>query len=257
MVSPSPLESFGEVRLSATQQMQATAKVTIVPIEDERLPKTKQSIAAQYQEARWLRRGEPFQVRGVGISGGLFFVGEALGSNKWQGENCLVRPSLSVTIGRGSDDLPYYPNYSQITPAARGAYLQWLATARDNPSTEIGLVFLYFYGLEYRLFQQSAIVDRNEILDEVERLLRIYGGNRSFSHYAQALLIAARVGRELGEPTLSLDRRNSELPMEVRYWLGLRISRGEPLSARDALCGWPIYLTMAFGRQRFAASTIS
>jgi len=77
---------------------------------------------------------------------------------------------------KGSDDLPYYPNYSQITPAARGAYLQWLATARDNPSTEIGLVFLYFYGLEYRLFQQSAIVDRNEILDEVERLLRIYGG---------------------------------------------------------------------------------
>lgn len=217
-------------------QNPSKSNIRIIPIEDEDFQKIKPPNAARPSETRWVGKSAEVEVRGVKITRGLFFLGEKLGSNGWQNENCLVRPSLNVVFGRGGDDLPYYPNYSNITPTARGAYLRWLASSRDDPSTPIGLVFLYFYGLEYRLLQQNAVADRSDIIAEVERLLLIYGEQRSFSHYARTLLAAARFGQEIQEPTPSLDRiYNSEIPIEVRYWLGLKVARGTPLNARDAL----------------------
>ena len=87
----------------------------------------------------------------------------------------------------------YWPSYSTIAPACRAAYLQWLADGRHAPDAYIGYVFLYFYGLERRLLVDSqrsaaARAERETLVAEVGRLLRIYGTNGSFRGYAEGLL---------------------------------------------------------------------
>ena len=121
-------------------------------------------------------------------------------------------------------------------PAGRGAYLQWLASSRSDPTANIGFVFLYFYGLEYRLFRQGASADRDLLVAEVERLLSIYGANDSFNLYARAFLIAASAGSKADAPPLRLGLDNGyEIPLDVRVYLGRKLAMSEPLSADDAL----------------------
>ncbi|WP_369333374.1 TerB N-terminal domain-containing protein [Vibrio viridaestus] len=38
-----------------------------------------------------------------------------------------------------------------LTERCRGAYLDWIASERNNPGTPIGYVFIYFDGLERRI----------------------------------------------------------------------------------------------------------
>src|SRR6185437_13613682 len=69
---------------------------------------------------------------------------------------------------------------------------QWLSSGRKDPTADVGLVFLYFYGLERRALADPLTVDvpATEIAtirEEVQRLQGIYA-NRSFQGYAQRFL---------------------------------------------------------------------
>ena len=73
--------------------------------------------------------------------------------------------------------MSYWPSYSDIDPGCRATYLEWLANGRRDPDIDIGYVFLFFYGLERRVFfdAQHSSTARSEIpklLNEVEELLR-------------------------------------------------------------------------------------
>ncbi|MBU2437493.1 MAG: TerB N-terminal domain-containing protein [Candidatus Omnitrophica bacterium] len=46
----------------------------------------------------------------------------------------------------------------------------------------MGYVFLYFYGLERRFFVDKSIFEWPVIMNEVERLKRIFSSNGSFRH---------------------------------------------------------------------------
>lgn len=101
----------------------------------------------------------------------------------------VINPKLQIGIHNNdfTVNMPYWPDYSDINPNARATYLHWLATGRSAPQANIGLVFLYFYGLEYR-----AIVDKEnheEIFEELLRLFSIYGSlNASFAGYCSGLI---------------------------------------------------------------------
>ena len=89
--------------------------------------------------------------------------------------------------------MPYWPSYSGIGPQARATYLDWLASGRSDTRYGVGYVFLYFYGLERRFFVDKPDEDEKRLLiAEVERLLRIYGDNRSVKGYLGAFLDAAQ-----------------------------------------------------------------
>jgi hypothetical protein len=132
----------------------------------------------------------------------------------------------------------YWPSYSQISPEARRAYLGWLSTGRKDPSVGIGYVFLFFYGLERRLFVEQVREDAAVIAAEVRRLLSIYGGNGSFHGYANRLLDTLDVidnGHDI-RPALSPDMRvGYEMPMAVRIYLGRLLDGGSAFEADDAL----------------------
>lgn len=198
--------------------------------------------ASKGRPMKWVPKGDAVIIQGVRIDGGMIYVGERnRPGDSDRPQNALINPSLSASGSArdpGGDSMPYWPSYSEIEPRARGTYLEWLASGRDDPEIGVGYVFLYFYGLEYRLFFEQAEAEADEILAEVKRLLSIYGGNNSFRGYAERLLDAA------GFLTTKLDQRPPvepprsslfEMPYDVRAYLGRKVLDGENLDADDAL----------------------
>ena len=137
----------------------------------------------------------------------------------------------------------YWPSYSSIPPDCRAAYLHWLLDGRRAPGAYIGYVFLYFYGLERRLLVDSqrspaARAEHPALVREVERLLRIYGANGSFSGYAGNLLrflsLAGGPRRYLSAPPPA-QQEAWELPFELRLGLGQLAADARPVPAAWAL----------------------
>ena len=152
-------------------------------------PAARQPAAAG--DAAWIPAGQP------AYAGGLVYAGSGLAAEKGgMPEPALIDPGLPVDQ-RAPDyagtKMGYWPSYSSIPPDCRAAYLHWLLDGRRAPGAHIGYVFLYFYGLERRLLVDSqrspaARAEHPTLVREVERLLRIYGANGSFSGYAGNLL---------------------------------------------------------------------
>lgn len=195
----------------------------------------------------WVPEGQTIEVNGYAISGGLIYFGRRLENvSGWGTEPALIDPSLSV---RKADpdyegrNMSYWPSYSEISPASRAAYLEWLSTGRKNPQAYIGYVFLYFYGLERRVLADAkrspaALAESPAILSEVRRLLAIYGHNGSFNGYASRLIDVLRVFHSkdrLYRLPPSFGARSYELPLGVKVALAQMAADRVPLSADWAL----------------------
>ena len=182
-------------------------------------------------QATWFPAGAHVGVAGASILGGFVYVGSRLpsSSNSSEPDNCLVDPRL--TVARRADvvqPLPYWPSYARITPGWRRAYIDFLAGSRSDPSTPIGLVFLYFYGLERRALIDRATSELDAITSEVRRLATIYGANQSFRHYADELLAAMDILREGDGWTPSFEPA-ATVPIRQRVALGRHAAEGRPI----------------------------
>lgn len=195
-------------------------------------------------KAEWIPAGGSARVAGFDI-GGMVYVGDPRCADRhWQMENCVIDPSARVA-GSGADyagtRMSYWPCYAEIDPTCRRAYLEWLAGGRDDPRAYIGYVFLYFYGLERRLFVDSPAEDeKRAIFDEVERLHGIYGGDSSFDGYSRKLLDCRPIllkGEAAIEPLLE-HQRSWDLPLPVKLGVGRLIAQGEPVSAEWLVSWW-------------------
>lgn len=175
--------------------------------------------------------------------GGMIYLGQGTQRDGREEGRGLIDASLSVAK-LGADipgkSLPYWPDYSDLTAQARATYLDWLADGRADKRYGVGYVFLYFYGLERRFFlDPPAQEEKLLILAEAERLLGIYGENRSIRRYLGAFLDAGRI---VVEPVqrfgpLHFQKTGHELPLGLRVSIGRMAKEGVPLSA-DWLLGW-------------------
>jgi len=194
-------------------------------------------------ESAWIGEGQPVQVQGVRISSGMIYVGERLAAKDGYGQpdNCLINPRLAATgAGNADSQLTYWPSYSRLPPVTRRAYLAWLASDRCEPSTPIGYVFLYFYGLERRLMLDQAAGDRSKIILEVQRLRNIYGANASFRGYSSRLLAAAgEMSGVDGSREPILKREGYEMPLRLRVALGRFAAAKTPIPD-DWMLSWVI-----------------
>jgi tellurite resistance protein len=195
--------------------------------------------------ASWLPPGQTCQVAGRTIAGGGFYVGSrAAAAQARIVEPALIDPGLKVNWDRpdwSGDTMGYWPSYSELTPNARAAYLSWLSGPRSDPSTYIGYVFMYFYGLERRALHELRL-DPNHpelgaISAEVRRLLDTYG-NGSFQSYGSRFLAILEVSQaatgELTPPSGDLPR-SWEVPFLVRVALGRYCAAGQPIPGEWAL----------------------
>ncbi|MFQ8431749.1 TerB N-terminal domain-containing protein [Amaricoccus sp. W119] len=120
----------------------------------------------------WLERGEPLMIAGLPV-GGMIHVGtppaEGVATASWIDPTLPVARTQPDIAGQG---LPEWPRYADLSPAARSAYLRWLATGREDRAFGIGYALLYFQGLERRFFvdDDTSEAERETILDEALRL---------------------------------------------------------------------------------------
>ena len=195
----------------------------------------------------WYGPDQSIRVQGHDIVGGMVYVGEMLlDISGYDNDSALINPKLKVTPAEpweGADEMGYWPKYAQISPRCRGAYLKWLAGGRSEPEAYIGYVFLFFYGLERRLFVdgqkgEGSANERLEIVEEVLRLLKIYGHNRSFKGYASNLLAMEWVLYQHNKPVpqyIDFDDRYCAEPFQIL--LAKHVASGKPLPS-NAVIQW-------------------
>lgn len=186
----------------------------------------------------WVPPDQPRTVQGRTIERGMVYVGRGLrDGNGWQTERSLIDPNLKATRGP-TGPLGYWPCYSDLEAPQRGRYLDWLASGAEDPTIDIGYVFVYFYGLERRFFfDRAPDAERAPILNEVNRLHDLYQNNGSFDGYARAFMEAAAAMRPEGrlyEAAPALAR--SWVPsLAVQVALGQAAIDGVPIPADWAL----------------------
>lgn len=212
------------------------------PINAFRLPDPP----AQFGQAQWIPADHPVTVASAVIPGGLIYVGTSLPSGTRGNDPCLIDPSKHVSSmgDYRQRQMDYWPSYSNISPTARRAYLNWLASGREDPEADIGFVFLFFYGLERRVLVDSekdpaARADWPAVRTELARLYSIYSDRSgSFRRYASSLLgwmAQADIGEKSYLREFQVVERSYELPFEIRLALGQAAADKAPVPSKLAL----------------------
>jgi uncharacterized tellurite resistance protein B-like protein len=184
----------------------------------------------------WLAQGGSANVHGF-ATGDFVYVGNELVplGGRSNSEPSLINPALPIDreyANSAGSGMTYWPSYNTISASSRRAYLEWLAGGRRDPHAYIGYVFLFFYGLERRVyeFMQGRGSSGDEVLAiarEVARLIELYGGrSASFHSYATSMLdLIAFV-----EPRAAAVQKPS-----LRHVLGELAIAGKPIPAALAL----------------------
>ncbi|MCW3002045.1 MAG: hypothetical protein JWQ20_1343 [Conexibacter sp.] len=200
---------------------------------------------------RWVPLDETVAVNGVTLHGGIYVGKNFDAVSESRGvEPALIDPRKSVDLRRPDltgERMSYWPSYSEIHGAARGAYLSWLEAGRPG-GAYIGYVFLFFYGIERRVISDIAAkgIGHGELpalLAEVERLLGLYGDNGSFNAYARDFLSTARLAAAPLDPAQLVaprERSGWDVPLEVKLVAGTASAAGEPLPA-DWAFAWALH----------------
>jgi uncharacterized tellurite resistance protein B-like protein len=212
----------------------------------------------------WVPLGETVKVPGYDIPGMVYF-GEGLTTVRGYGvEPCLIRPN--VRVSRQPSDYEKSPtayslSYTQMQPESRAAYLRWLAEGRCAPKVYTGYLWLFFYGLERRVFHALLQADLkqdaakrqelDQIIAEVQRLKAIYGDtgiNWSFNNKADLFLEICHLIRSQGSSqagSLGFGKAVSDplaaQPFDLQVGLGQLVRQGQPIPAEWALA-WYIRL---------------
>lgn len=236
--APSDLERVLQASLDRKRRIDQLYREAVARIESQR---ADSSAAAS---ANWIAQGGNTTVRGHEV-GDFVYVGTQLCGLEGGGvEPALINPELPIdllspnTTGAG---MTYWPSYSSISAASRTAFLQWLAGGRKDPNTYIGYVFIFFYGLERRVYEflQNRGSSADEVVAiarEVARLLDLYASkNGSFASYGTAFLdLVAYI-----EPRARNIQRD-EVPgygvsQQLKITLGELAVAGKPIPAEHAL----------------------
>jgi hypothetical protein len=186
-------------------------------------PRISTTIPQVLSTAKWVQPGEAIQIQTTTIASGFFYFGEAVTTRDGGSiTQYAINPKLPASRGEGDvagSSMPYWPSYASITPQARRAFLNWMNGGRKDPACGIGHVFIFFYGLEHRMFLENGGGTPEALVAEVKRLLLIYGSNKSFQQYATKFLGYALVaaGVPLTPPRLSPNMGGKpEIPLSVR-----------------------------------------
>ena len=222
-----------------------------------RVPKAPNKAPERHGSGRWLPCGESITVWNTTIPGGMIYVGSSLKSDIGVNDPCLIDPLKPVAHHGDYTErqMGYWPSYSDISSSARRAYLNWLSDGRRDPATDIGFVFLFFYGLERRaivdtLSDETAQEDLPIIAAELRRLLYVYGGkSKSFTGYASKFLdwiTLTSFPSQLYDQPLPELSRSTQLPLHLRLALGQAAKDGKPVPSNLALAWAKLELNITF-----------
>ncbi|MDY0290588.1 MAG: TerB N-terminal domain-containing protein [Sphaerochaeta sp.] len=199
------------------------------PVREYKIPGIPHQKADVSGFIHWIPSGKRIELNGYCIDGGMFYIGSKV---RGASDPSFINTSKPITSfdDYHADHMGYWPNYSEISADARGAYLAWLAHGKDDPAADPGYVFLFFYGLERRILidYQEGMVGEEEIRQikcEVERLLSIYGArSNSIRRYASSflnlLLIFESGEKNLYEEPIPGFYEEGYIPLYLKILLG-------------------------------------
>lgn len=191
----------------------------------------------------WVPAEKIVNVHGRNLAG-MIYIGTPPTLNRHgYSEKCRSYIDPSLPVGRVGNDkegngMPYWPGYSTIPPECRATYLDWLARGATDGSFSPGYMFLYFYGLERRFFVDSPdLNERQQLLDEVGRLIEVFKDNYSAQRYLREFIEFALVSiTEIGAISPVFENPSWDVPFSVKVAIGARLQRGENLDADWVLC---------------------
>ncbi len=111
-------------------------------------------------------------------------------------------------VGTDTQELGYWPNYSQLNSIQKGIYIKWLASGKNDPNIDLGYVYIYYYGLEYR-----ALVEKQDIkiiLFEVINLVSKYNRLRYGFDFIAYLILKNDFNDEEKAKLLQFIENNSQ-----------------------------------------------
>ena len=137
------------------------------------------------------------------------------------------------------DDL----SYQRLNPVNRATYLQWLADGRQSDDILFHYVWLFYFGLERRLYWDQNVpnAERKVLLEEVFNLYLRFGHIRHFAVCALECLQRAAILYPQLAPlsrdqllTIGLTRGDIKFSLLPKYLISEAIKKGEPLGAELA-----------------------
>ena len=144
-----------------------------------------------------------------------------------------VNAPVNANINPASvDRLPYYPDYSRLSPEQKGVYWQFL----HNPyagSFEIGYVFILYYGLERHLLKG----DYENAFQVILKLRDVYSSGSFQSYSGCAIIVACLMHNRidlLNEFFASLNK-DYELKFSANLYLLGKYGLGIPLYTQDIM----------------------
>ncbi|MEM8641374.1 MAG: TerB N-terminal domain-containing protein [Cyanobacteria bacterium P01_G01_bin.54] len=246
---------------SATAALQTLKAVNVLQTTQGVTRSSTAAHAVSPSSSAWIPPGASIEVGGYHLADGMVYVG-----SKLEGESLyaspdpgLINPQLRVSSQRShpeAAELDYWPAYHAISPTQRGNYLDWLAQGRRNPTIDSGYLFLFFYGLERRVFrdlfnpdngQAASLSELKQIIIEVEALYQTYASQTSWLNHAANFLDICRLlvdPNHFAEFQPPLHRTAWQIPLGLKVGLGQRVAAGEPLPA-DWLLSWYMHSEQA------------
>ena len=196
------------------------------------------------QPGRWLPQGSSATVHGF-ATGPFVYIGNTLPAlNGYDDDPALIDPALPVDpvhANAAGAGMTYWPSYRRISSASRRAFLAWLAGGRTDPRANIGHVFIFFYGLERRIYEtiRGRGSGGDEVLAigrEVARLLDVYAGtSSSFASYGASLLDLIATIEPRARPLCRPTPGGFGPSHALRLALGELSLAGKPIPAARAL----------------------
>jgi len=243
--SSDPAGSRNATRPRNPDRSRAPAQVPVKPSMATPTKRAKPEPVEAKKSSRhqgWVRKDEAVSVRGRDI-GGMVYVGTPPSVNTYgYRDKCRAYIDPSLPVARTGDDpdghgMPYWPGYSDISPRCRATYLDWLAGGKSDASYDAGYMFLYFYGLERRVFvDDPSEEEKRQISEEVQRLARLYAQSRSVQRYLGEFLEIAKIATtEIDDIEPIYENSGWELPLSLKLAIGVRLDRGERLDAEWVL----------------------
>jgi hypothetical protein len=122
----------------------------------------------------WIPPGNDIVIDGNNVKGGMIYIKGFLSKKN---ENAVE--VIDLKLKRDSSgtyfkeyNLYSWDSYSNISPKARGAYINWLTDGRPIDGVQVGYINLFYSGLERRVLCESPGNDELEsIASEVKRLM--------------------------------------------------------------------------------------
>ncbi|MFR9546188.1 MAG: TerB N-terminal domain-containing protein [Rikenellaceae bacterium] len=137
----------------------------------------------QPEKCCWIKRGEIYDLEGVKLLRGNFYIGEQFvyREDGVYGRATYRKITSAVLTPNSNFDskgitVMLFKSYAEMTSEYQCLYIKWLSNEVSTNELPIELIYLYIYGLEFRMFADEEATDQDRIeilIDALEMLEQI------------------------------------------------------------------------------------